>query len=104
MSFSEFLVMIPFEFDNDEIDNQAVDLALDILNEHENIDKEELIKIPYALCEASGQNARQVFDTDEQFSKGKFLIFENNKIDKDEFLRLVKGCKKFVSKEYVFLN
>lgn len=83
--------------ETDDVDEKTLELALNVFNERaDKIDKEELYKAPYVLCEASGQDARGIFDTDEQFAKKKFLVFENDKLDRDEFLRLVRGCKRFI--------
>lgn len=81
----------------DDVDERTLELALDVFNRRaEKIDKEELLKVPYVLCEASGGDARKIFESDEMFAKKKAFVFENDKLDKDEFARLVRGCRRFI--------
>ena len=81
----------------DHVDERTLELALDVFNRRaEKIDKEELFKVPYALCEASGADAKALFESDEQFAKKKFFTFDSDKLDKDEFLRLIRGCRRFL--------
>lgn len=81
----------------DHVDERTLELALDVFNRRaEKIDKEELFKVPYALCEASGADAKALFESDEQFAKKKFFTFDSDKLDKDEFVRLIRGCRRFL--------
>lgn len=81
-----------------DIDERTLQLAMDVFNRRsDRIDKEELFKVPFVLCEASGADARAIFETDNEFAnKKKFFEFDNDKLSKDEFTRLVRGCRRFI--------
>lgn len=103
ISLREFLILTSFEIDTSrsdetidfakQTDQKTQELAYEILKSSMKIDKEELVKVPFALYCA--QDSVELIDEND-FDKENFLNMENEALEKDEFLKFVQTCKAII--------